>query len=372
MKPLSYAALVEVATALVGSVNNAALKAAFDKIEDWHELATQAEIHGLSVMLGRLIANGEIQAPRQLDLQLKALTIRHQKVLLARQTVLAEVIELYEHNQIQFAFLKGAALAQLIYDPAWLRPMRDIDILVSSRDAAHAQRLLRTIQFENEDFNPGYMFEHHHLPNSTRMQDGFTISLEVHHDALSGDVDASITLENLNSPLQAFDYAGRTAYAFGQTDMLKHLCFHGFEPAETIKLGSLVDMVHYADAYADEIDWPELDKTHPYIANTLRCIHTLIPLPAGLQPHLLPLPEAKWQPGGAGQGFIPLSQISALSFAKRINALLFPSEWWMHVFYIVPPGKSLLLTRLGRHPYTLIKWLLRRYLAAHKSRASRN
>jgi len=364
-----YSALVEVAAALVGGQNEARLKAAFSAVEDWQELASQAEIHGLSVMLGRLVANADIDAPRQLDLQLKALTVRHQKVLQARKIVLAEVIALFEKNQIQFAFLKGAALAQLIYDPAWLRPMRDIDVLVSGKDAARAQTLLREIGFENDDFKAGYLFEHHHLPNSIRMQGGFTISLEVHHDALSGDVDASITLDNLSAPLLAFEYAGETAYAFGHTDTLKHLCYHSFEPAETIKLGSMVDMVRYAAFYAEDIDWPQLGKTHPYIGNALRCVHALIPLPEILHAPLAPLPGADWQVADLGHGFTPLSQISKLSGFAKFKALMLPSEWWMHIFHAVPPEKSLLFTRLVTHPITIIKWLLRRYRAAHKSKS---
>lgn len=368
-----YPALVSIAAELVRAGTgveldeDADLKRAFDNITNWQALATQAELHGLSVMLGRLVANKDIGAPRQLDLQLKALTLRHQKILKAREIVLAEVIALFEENRIGFAFLKGAALAQLIYDPPWLRPMRDIDILVSGKNAARAQTLLRDVGFENQDSAPGYLFEHHHLPNSVRSQDGFTISLEVHHDALSGDVDASITLDTLSEPLRAFPFASTTAYAFGHADMLKHLCYHSFEPAETIKLGSLVDMVRYADHYADEIDWPTLKKSQPNTCNALRCIHALIALPQSLHQPLAPLPDSRWQPSGIGQGFVPLSKISSLARKQKIHALLNPSAWWMHVFYSVPPGKSLFSVRYLRHPLTLLKWVLRRYKAAHKS-----
>lgn len=370
MQATVYSALVEVAAALVGGKNDAKLEAAFRAVDNWQLLASEAEVHGLSVMLGRLIANSAIAAPRELDLQLKALTIRHQKVLQARKLVLADVITLFEKNQIQFVFLKGAALAQLIYDPAWLRPMRDIDILLSGNNAGRAQALLREIGFENEDFKAGYLFEHHHLPNSIRIQDGFTISLEVHHDALSGDVDTSITLENLSTPLQAFKFAGKTAYAFGHIDMLKHLCHHSFEPANTIKLGSLVDMVRYAAFYAEDINWPQLKKTHPCIGNALRCIHALIPLPENLHAKLAPLPSPDWQPAGLGRGFIPLSQISKLSGVARLKALLLPPEWWLHIFYCIPPGKSLLFTYLCMHPFTMMKWLFRRYRAARKSQSN--
>jgi len=370
MKPQTYAALVSVAAALVDNANTSELASAFHSVDDWQELASEAEIHGLSVMLGRLSANGEIKLPRELDLQLKALTIRHKRVLAARRIVLAEVIDLFDRHNIAFAFLKGAALANLIYDPPWLRPMRDIDLLVDGENALQAQKLLREIDFTNEDYAAGYLFEHHHLPNSTRLQDGFTISLEIHHDALSGDVDNSITLKTLADQLQSFDFSGKTAYAFGHSDMLKHLCFHTFEPAEVIKLGSMVDMVRYADYFANEIDWPALERTQPYTVNALRCIHAMIPLPAVLREKLIKFDAEQWNPSQIGKGFMPLSKIARLNNGRdKFSALFAPSQWWKHIFYAVPPGKSLFFTHLIRHPVTIGKWIFRRYRAAEKSKA---
>lgn len=368
MKPATYAALVGVAAALVDRSKTPNLNATFSPVNDWQELVAQAEVHGLSVMLGRLSNSGEVKIPRELDLQLKALTIRHKKVLAARRVVLLEVIELFEEHHIGFAFLKGAALANLIYDPPWLRPMRDIDILVSGDDALKAQKLLREIDFSNEDYTSGYLFEHHHLPNSTRIQNNFTISLEIHHDALSGDVDASITLDTLTVKLQSFDFDHKKAFAFGHEDMLKHLYYHTFEPAEIIKLGSMVDMVRYAGYFVDDIDWRALEENQPNTVNALRCIHALIPLPDRLQKKLIGQSEKSWQATNMGKGFAPLSKISRLPNKRdKFRALLIPSEWWTHIFYGIVPGKSLAYTRLVRHPVTLSKWLLRRYNAAKKS-----
>ena len=363
-----YAALVQVATTVAHDQTSHQLNAAFSNIDDWQALIAQAETHGLSVMLGKLASEEKLGLPREVQLQLKALTLRHQKVLAAREVVLADVIDTFENNTIDFALLKGAALSPLIYAPPWLRPMRDIDILVKKTDAQRAQVLLREIGFSSEDFNAGYLYEHHHLPNATREQDGFTISLEVHHDALSGDVADSINWNTLIDRPRPFELAGKRAFALGHTDMLKHLCHHTFEPAETIKLGSMVDLIRYANTFVDAINWRELEQSQAKVCNTLRCVHSLIPLPAALIAKLGIMPES-WQPDGKGKGFQPLSHILRLNSKRaKLAALLSPSEWWMHVFYAIPPGKSLRYTRLVRHPLTIGKWLFRRYRAAHKSK----
>lgn len=372
MNSQAYAALLEVtATLLNPDADQSTLRSSIEKIDDWQDFAAQAERHGLSVMLGQLAKQGAITIPRLLDLQLKALTIRHQKILAARVIVMKDVIEVFDQQLIEFALLKGAALSQLIYAPAWLRPMRDIDIIVRRDQASQAQSLLRTIGFENEDSNAGYLFEHHHLPNSTRIQDGFCISLEVHHDALSGDVSASISLDDLTENLQAFELANSKVYAFGHIDMLKHLCHHTFEPAQIIKLGSILDLTLYANTYAHEIDWAQLEKTQPNIVNSLRCIHALIPLPEKLKTAIGGPFNDHWQPKGLGESFIPLSQILGFnSKREKLRAMFAPSAWWMHIFYTVPPQKSLFLTYFFTHPLTLAKWVYRRYRAAQKSRAA--
>lgn len=368
MKPVLYAALLQVAATVAHGQTSRKLKAAFSHIEDWQALSAQAEIHGLSVMLSKLASEENLGLPREVQLQLKALTLRHQKVLAAREKVLADVIELFENNDIRFALLKGAALSPLIYDPPWLRPMRDIDLLVKRIDAQRTQSLLRGIGFSSEEFNTGFLYEHHHLPNSVREQDGFTISLEVHHDALSGDVGDSINWDALIDKPRPFKLAGKQAFALGHTDMLKHLCHHTFEPADIIKLGSIVDLIRYANIFADTINWRELEQSQAMICNTLRCVHALIPLPAKLISKLGIMPD-NWRPAGSGNGFKPLSQILHLNSNRaRLGALFIPSEWWMHVFYAVPPGNSLRYTRFVRHPLMIGKWLFRRYRAAHKSK----
>ncbi len=370
-----YHALKTLACALVDpQLDTDALTLALANVDDWHLLAEQAEIHGLSVMLGRFAKEKELALPRAFDLQLKALTIRHQKTHAARTKVLADVIDCFDENNITFALLKGAALAQLIYTPAWIRPMRDIDILVSPDKAMKAQKLLRSVGFENEDSKTGYLSEHHHLPNSTRTQDDFLISLEVHHDALSGDVDAAINFNNLQSPLQTFTLAPidadnhdeTLAYALGHADMLKHLCHHTFEPANVIKLGSMVDFVKYAHHFHDEIDWHNIDK-QANISNALRCIHGLISLPEPLRT-TLKAGDASSKLKSKGQGFMPLSQITDLSSkTQKLRTLLLPSAWWMHIFYNIEPRQSLLWARSVRHPLTVIKWLIRRYTAARRN-----
>jgi len=302
-------------------------------------------------------------------MQLKALVVRHRRAHEIRTEIITEFLAAFEQANVQTALLKGAALAHLLYPEPANRPMGDVDVLVPTEQALIDQQTLRDLGYSADDRKEGYLYDHHHLPIASNRKAGMQISIEVHHDALSGDVDHSITLHNLAEPLQTFEIDGRTAHAFNHTDMLHHLCHHTFEPADVVKLGSVVDFVGYANKYVAEIDWHRLDKNYPFIINALQCVHFLTPLPEALGKQIS-IPECA-PPDGLGLGFIPLSDLAErpLSKASKLKHLLQPSDWWMHIFYNVSPTKSLMSTRLVHHPIQLAKWLIRRYRAAWRSRS---
>lgn len=361
-----------------------ALKQAFKHSESWSVAEWQAlidatEANGLSPLLYWHLQTLDIQRPALIDKLLKALMVRHRRAHQIRSQALIEILNAYQQAGIEVLLLKGVALAHLIYPDPSLRPMGDIDLLVSVADTASAQQALRDIGYAAAEYQQGYLSSHHHLPTATRTDAGMSIQVEVHHNALSGDVRASLAWHDLSKPVQHFDLMYTTedetialsAQTFNHADTLRHLCHHTFEPAERIKLISIVDLITYAHHFRHDIDWLALQHRYPFVINTLRCVHFLCPLPAALTetaPTLLSPPDCP-TPDGLGKGFMPLSKVLAAetTWIQKVRQLLRPSPWWMHVFYHVAPENSLALTRWVRHPWQLSKWLLRRYVAARKS-----
>jgi hypothetical protein len=215
------------------------------------------------------------------------------------------------------------------------------------------------------------MHDHHHLPNASLTREGLNVSIEIHHDALSGDVPESIRLDNLRGPLQQFELLGGPAYALGHSDMLRHLCRHTFEPIAQIKRGAVVDIYGYALHFLDDIDWPHIQARDPFVVNTLRCLHYLVPLPVSLQ-QVAPPPMVP-APAGVGAGMLPLSQaLNRHKPAAQVwRALFYPSDWWLHAYYGLAPERRLFVIRWGRHGGRLAVWLLRRLCAALHSRLDR-
>ena len=304
-------------------------------------------------------------------MELRALTLRHRRADQIRSAALIELLTALEKKHIDVLVLKGAALAHIIYPKPELRPMRDLDVLVEPGRAGEAQAILREIGFKAPEQHSGYMYEHHHLPGANLEREGLNVSIEIHRDALSGDVDASIRTDRLTGPAYEFDLAGHRALALGHIDALRHLTHHTFEPVAEIKLGSVVDLYGYATRFAEDIDWTVLRSRFPFVINALRCLHYIHPLPGALRTYISP-PTAG-PPKDVGAGMLPLSQIltARKSYRQQWRELMYPSDWWMHVFYNVPPERSLFLTRWLRHPVKIMRWLWRRFLASRHSRSQK-
>jgi hypothetical protein len=188
---------------------------------------------------------------------------------------------------------------------------------------------------------------------------GFTITVEVHVDALSRDISSSIALDTLTATARPFRMNGRGAFALGHVDMLRHLAHHLLEPAidGAVRLVGVVDLVRYSGVFHDEIDWRRLEREYSFVLNVLRCLRDVVPLPpvlGGVVP-----PPASWRPARAGEMMRPLRSILApgCSIAAVLRELFRPPEWWMHAYYNVPYEASLARVRLFRHPARVARWL---------------
>ncbi len=339
------------------------------KIQDWEALITEAESHALSNLLYTHLLSCDIAIPVQPAILFKALTAKHQRVNRERSNALNQILDKFAQKEIETVLLKGMALINCLYSDQYQRPMGDIDILVAASKAVLAQQSLREIGYSAGDQNQGYLYDHHHLPIASCISNGMVIQVEIHRDTLSGDATTSMSFDEVIEDATPITVDGRSCFTLGHHDMLKHLCHHTFEPCDRIKLGAVADIYGYATRYFDQIDWALLKRKQPHTTNTLRCLHFLSPLPEVLAEKLgAPTVRA---PVGVGNGFPTLSSIdnSTGSLADKLNRLLNCSDWWRHIYYAVPPERSLALVRWVRHPARVLYWFARRLLA--KFRGSR-
>ena len=335
------------------------LKRALSGFHRWQNLIECLERHGLALIAYDQIQLHRLPADAQALRVFKGLAVRHRRQWQALHKGLLETAALFEANGIDFLCLKGAALANMVYPVPEMRPMCDLDILIRADSAARAQQLLIDAGFHAALTYRGYLRNHHHLPAATRQVGVQTVMIELHTQALSPDMRTPINWDSMAEPARSFNIGEHSFNTLGHIDMLRHLCLHTFTRTETVRLIGVTDMLRYALHYFDAIDWNRIQRDYPIVINALRCLHPLVTVPARL--HQLAPPPLKTMKG-VGRGMTPLQHTMRgdEGLTVKVKRLLCPPPWWTHVFYNVSPEKSLLFTRLVRHPLLLLNWTLRK------------
>lgn len=333
------------------------------EVNDWNGVIRQAELYAVSGLLFKHVSSLPLKPPLDVMLSLKALSIRHRAAADARYKVVQELSSRFAEHDIAWVALKGLVLAPLLYPADELRPMRDIDVLVPRDQEALAADVIREMGFNLPLSQPSkFMRGSHQLPNATMLVNGFTISVEIHHDAFARDVPGHLFYEDVEPSLQIVQWRNMALPTLGHEQMLHQISRHleGLHPGAVLKLINVMDVVLYSEQLIDDINWPLLRKRYSHVINTLRCLHFIMPLSPSLQAVVGGVIDTA--PNNKGEIMQSLSHIfQRHNLVKKVLALLFtPSDWWLHLYYNVDPGKSLLLVKLVKHPVTIGGWLCKR------------
>lgn len=336
--------------AIVGALGGAAPRGLLDAVE----------AHGLAPLLRRHLRTLDLPLPADLAQTLTALAVRHREASRVHTATLIELAGTLESRGIETVFLKGAVLAHELYPAPELRPRRDIDVLVAPQDAVAALTVLSELGFEGFDPSAIPRGQHHHLPGVSARRDGFAVAVEVHTDALSHDQPERMPLASVRHALRRVTVADRSVLALGYDDMLRHVAAHLLEPGRETRLINVVDLVEWAAMHDTAIDWTRLGHDSPRTVVTLSLMHYLTGLPDALA-RLRPTAPA---PAGVGENVPMLSSLEwrLAALPATLTQLLYPSPWWMHGFYGVPPERSLAGVRWSRHAPRAARWLVRRAL----------
>lgn len=144
---------------------------------DWDAIAQIATHHRLRALLHQRVVSGAIAPPPALAAQWAAAFRGRQADSLRQRSEIARLAGLLQDAGIEAILLKGAAIAwRGWFEPA-IRPMRDLDLLVSAPDAQHAQRLLLASGW-NGDAGPN-LSNDKHLPGLTS-QSGVLVEIHTH------------------------------------------------------------------------------------------------------------------------------------------------------------------------------------------------
>ncbi len=164
---------------------------------------------------------------------------------------LFKALDLFADSNLQVILLKGAHLAELVYNNLALRPMSDLDLLAKTEDLAIIHELL---------IGDGYEFpgkkaqsDTKHLP-PYRKEGG--VIIEIHYHIANPPYSDRISITDLWNRSQTAGLHNREVRILSPEDLLLHLCQHtciqhGFDNG----LISVLDAARVMERYSEEIDW---------------------------------------------------------------------------------------------------------------------
>jgi hypothetical protein len=360
----SYALLVKCARLVGDRPFYTQLQTDLANFTAWDALITLAEAQSMAPLLYHHLQKAEVPLSSEFRLQLQGLILRHRQANAIRLNVLSHILDMLAEAGIQVLVLKGGALAPLVYVQVGLRPMSDLDLLVTDTAAQEAQNLLWQAGFRPNTEAQHIPSDHRHLPVLMMQQDGLTVSVEIHRQLLGGLWAQAKNPSALvwDAPL-SFSLNGRPAYTLAPIHMLWHLCHHTLaEPARLIRL---VDITAVAEKYVEEIDWTAVRQTYPEIIAFLSNLHFVTPLSENLRdkagiilkrkPAGTELALADWPP-------LPRMYWPDKTYRQILQATFLPSEFSLRLFYGIPNHRSHLWHRWLHHPLQILWWWLARRL----------
>ena len=234
----------------------------------WGDILRQLEVMDLApLFFSRLMrASAAHLIPQKIAKSLGNAYFLHAARNLVIFEDLESLLRRFTQTGIDAIVLKGACLAETVYDDMALRPMNDIDFLVRECDLKAAQETLIGMGYGPSMRPPiaDQLRLHHHLIPFTRPA---RPSVEVHW-TLSPLARLSVMdMDGFRERAVRAGFGGTTALILSPEDLLLHLCLHfsANHRFSILQMKNLCDIAETIKRYRTSIDWKALnDRARGY------------------------------------------------------------------------------------------------------------
>jgi len=207
---------------------------------------------------------------------------------------LSSVLADFEAAGIPVILLKGAYLADAIYRDAGLRPMGDLDILVSREDVLRGVEVLQMAGFAPyQDFAPEVEFSlAKHMPPFQKSG----VIIELHWNIVAPESPVKVDVSGLWARAERFETEQVRGLALCREDLLLHLCIHTAQHHFNEQMRTLCDIREVTALHRGSLDWDGIltraidwhAARGVYLALRLAADLLDAPVPAEMLKHLQP------------------------------------------------------------------------------------
>jgi hypothetical protein len=228
--------------------------------DDWAEIVNIAFRQGVSpVLYYKLKQSG--MSDKVLASAYGKLRIQYRDTLnknMRRYYALKKVLECLQLAGVPVIVLKGAYLAEHIYDNIGLRPMADIDLMVHRYDSEIVCNVLETMKYI-----PGES-------NANEIRHTYTNEIHYYHPEGLVAVDLHFRLDREISPFggdpeglwqraQPSTTVGLNTLTLSTEDHFIYLCYHTAFRHMFCELKHLIDVYYYLLKFNERIEWEKVE-----------------------------------------------------------------------------------------------------------------
>src|SRR5206468_3425578 len=210
-------------------------EAASATAEDWRRAATAARAEGLEPWLFRRVVRSASAAPDDVREALREAAAGVAARALALETELAAILRALAAAGIACAPLRGAALAERLYDHASARPAGDIDLLVRKTDLDAVEATLAALGFSAIDRRPGFAREFSYTLELARDAHGGVV-VEPHWTLAYPPFADALDMERVWARCRRGRVVGEPALLLAPEATLLNLCLHLVHKAPDVPL----------------------------------------------------------------------------------------------------------------------------------------
>ena len=227
---------------------------------EWDRLVALAARHDVAPLLYATLEQRAFRVPPAVGDALRKAYLTSAARSLRLSHELRQVLTSLKAARIPVIVLKGACLAESVYEDIALRPMGDADLLVRRNDVASALEALQGTGHvpaapldaaAEQTINDSAALSR---PGGMRIDLHWTVVTPRYHGPF-GEGD----LEGLWARANPWTVAGVPVLILSPTDLLLHLCMHAsvFHRFGELMLRSFLDMARVADRHRGTIEWDQ-------------------------------------------------------------------------------------------------------------------
>ncbi len=226
---------------------------------DWAYLLQQAGRHGVEPLLQRSLTAtfASEDLPEEVRRRLDARTRRTALRNLLRTQELLEILDMLDAHGIEAVPLKGPTLSVISYGDPSLRRFIDLDVLVPTKQARHAYRLLVEKGYGPfHDRSEAEVQAHFGHGKSLELKRGDTL-VELHWDFLHPMHGFYLDPADVRARAQTVMLGGQPIRTLAPEDLVLYLCAHGSKHFWQ-RLAWICDVAETLRTHGAALDWPLL------------------------------------------------------------------------------------------------------------------